>query len=108
MGLFINDAIILGWFLLQTTQVLRVYDVLSIHGWSKVKPAKNDDVIYEQPQILSLFLHIRTMIKIVMTRIFFKVEKQMRECDLNTNHCLGQTTGGYSLKSSPSEKQTNK
>ena len=32
----------------------------------------------------------------------------MRECDLNTNHCLDQTTGGYSLKSFPSEKQTNK
>ena len=31
---------------------LRVYNVLSIHGWSEVKPcitAENDDVIYEQP-----------------------------------------------------------
>ena len=43
-----------------------------------------------------------------MTRIPFMVEKQMRETDLNTNHPLDQTTGGYSLKSSPSEKQTNK
>ena len=36
-------------FSLQTTQVFRAYNVLSIHGWSKVKP-ENDDVIYEQPQ----------------------------------------------------------
>ena len=31
---------------------LRVYNVLSIHGWSEVNPwitAENDDVIYEQP-----------------------------------------------------------
>ena len=51
-GLFINDVIILGGYprvLLQTNHVLRVYNVLSIHGWSERKPAKNDDVIYEQP-----------------------------------------------------------
>ena len=28
--------------------VLRVYNLLSIHGWSEVKPAENEDVIYEQ------------------------------------------------------------
>ena len=28
---------------------LIIYNVLSIHGWSKVKPVKNDDVIHEQP-----------------------------------------------------------
>ena len=30
---------------------LIIYNVLSIHGWSKVKPVKNDDVIHEQPLI---------------------------------------------------------
>ena len=30
-------------FSLQTTHVLRVYKVFSIHGWSKVKPAKDDE-----------------------------------------------------------------
>ena len=35
-------------FSLQITQVLRVYNVFSIHGWSEVKPAENDDVIYEK------------------------------------------------------------
>ena len=32
---------------------LIIYNVLSIHGWSKVKPVKNDDVIHEQPLIQS-------------------------------------------------------
>ena len=35
---------------LQTTHILRAYNVLSIHGWSQVKPAENYDVVYEQPQ----------------------------------------------------------
>ena len=51
-GLFINDVIIFGRyprFSLQTTHVLRVYDVLSMHGWSEEIPAENEDVIYEQP-----------------------------------------------------------
>ena len=34
---------------LQTTHVLRVYNVLSIHEWSEEIPTENDDVIYEQP-----------------------------------------------------------
>ena len=40
-GLFINDVIIFGKyprFSLQTTHVLREYNVLLIHGWSGVKP----------------------------------------------------------------------
>ena len=37
-------------FSLQTTHILRAYNVLSIHGWSQVKPAENYDVVYEQPQ----------------------------------------------------------
>ena len=51
-GLFINDVIIFGeypQFSLQTTHLLRVHNVLLIHGWSEVKPAQNDDIIYEQP-----------------------------------------------------------
>ena len=35
------------WVSLQTTHVLRVYNLLSIHGWCEVKPAENDDGIYE-------------------------------------------------------------
>ena len=49
-GLFINDVIIIGRyprFSLQTTHVLKVHCILSIHWWSEVKPA----VIYEQPPI---------------------------------------------------------
>ena len=51
-GLFINDIIIFGRyrrFSLQTIHVLRIYTFLSIQGWSEVKPAKYDEVIYEQP-----------------------------------------------------------
>ena len=39
-----------------TPMYLRVYNVLSIHGWSEVKPsitAENDDLIYEQPLIVA-------------------------------------------------------
>ena len=36
-------------FSLQTTHVLRVYNLLTIHEWSEEIPAENDDVIYEQP-----------------------------------------------------------
>ena len=35
-------------FSLQTTHVLRVYNVTSIHELSQVKPAENDNAIYEQ------------------------------------------------------------
>ena len=48
----LNDVIIFGrypQFSIQTTYVLRVYN-----GWSEVKPAENDDVIYEQPLITIL------------------------------------------------------
>ena len=47
-GLFINDVIILSRyprFSLQTTHVLRVYNVPSIHRWSEVRPAENDDAM---------------------------------------------------------------
>ena len=55
--LFINDVIFGGYprFSLQTTHVLKVYIVLSIHGWSEVTPAENDDVIYEQPPTFRYF-----------------------------------------------------
>ena len=33
-------------FSLQTTHGLKVHNVLSIHGWSEVKPAENNDVVY--------------------------------------------------------------
>ena len=33
---------------IQTTHVLGVHCILSLHRWSEVKPTKNDDVIYEQ------------------------------------------------------------
>ena len=49
---FISDVIIFcGYprFSLLTTHVLTVYNVLSIKGWSDMKPAENDDLIYEQP-----------------------------------------------------------
>ena len=49
---FISDVIIFcGYprFSLLTTHVLTVYNVLSIKGCSDMKPAENDDVIYEQP-----------------------------------------------------------
>ena len=58
-GLFINDVIILGGyprFSLQTNHVLRVYNVLSIHWWSEVKPAKNEDVIYKQTPTVDHFM----------------------------------------------------
>ena len=48
-GLFINDVIVFSMyplFSLQTTHVLRVQNTLSIHGWSELKPAENDDVIF--------------------------------------------------------------
>ena len=44
------SAVIQG-FSHQTTHVLRVYNVLSIHGWSEEILAENDDIIYEQPLI---------------------------------------------------------
>ena len=53
-GLFIYDVIIFGRysrFSLQTNHVLGVHFILSIHGWSEVKPAENDGVIYEQSLI---------------------------------------------------------
>ena len=49
---YINDIIIFSsypWFSLQPTHLLRVCNELSIDEWSEVKPAKNDDVIYDQP-----------------------------------------------------------
>ena len=55
LGLFINDVIIFGGyprFSLQTTHVLREYNVLLIHGWSEVKPAEKDDVIFDKPLII--------------------------------------------------------
>ena len=54
LALFINGY---PQFSLQTIQVLRVYDVFSIHGWSEVN-AENDDVIYEQPLKSIPKLHI--------------------------------------------------
>ena len=48
-----NDVLsLVNRFSLHTTHVLRVYNVLSIHGWSEVKPAEKDDVIYDKPLII--------------------------------------------------------
>ena len=39
-GIHVNQ--LFRWFSLQTTHVLRVYNVLSIHRWSELKPAKKN------------------------------------------------------------------
>ena len=51
---YLNDVIIFGGypqFSFQTSDVMRVYNVLAIHGRSEVKPAENDHVTHEQPLI---------------------------------------------------------
>ena len=70
--LFINVVIISARyprFLLQTTHVLRVYNVLLLHGWSEVKPALNDDVIYDQPLIALLLLTCLGNVKPVFSSV---------------------------------------
>ena len=81
-GLFINGVIIFGGhtrFSLQTTHVLKVYNVLSIHGWSEIKPAENDDAIYGQPLTVTMYVDCRCLLHIGNLVWFFKHHSFWRE-----------------------------
>ena len=63
--LFINDVIISARYPRFSLQTTHVYNVPLIHGWSEVKPALNDDVIYDQPLIAFLLLTCLGNVKLV-------------------------------------------
>ena len=61
-------------FSLQTTRVLRVYNVTSIHELSQVKPAENDNAIYEQH--ITYWAH-----DVSWWTLKYKTNRRMRDLD---------------------------
>ena len=56
-----------------------VYNVLSLHGWSEIKPAENDDVIYEEPLTVTMYVDCRCLLHIGNLVWFFKHYSFWRE-----------------------------